>query len=186
MHPALVKVRHIAGIAADNGWKGKIDSEVIDGQRITTLAAMRNDESISMQYKNNEMTDADYYIFDKLMSLQSASQVIEKIQGWPDILKLFKWFPNSNRPLLVEKYRRLPFDWETDDPNAIMDTMMGRKLFWYSHLSNKIHTDIVLEKQPNKQSNKFEIRPVGHRKMFNFVGVLGFRSVLLDTILKVG
>ena len=43
-HPAVIKAQKIAAIAVENGWKGKIDTEVIESQRITTLDAWRNDE----------------------------------------------------------------------------------------------------------------------------------------------
>ena len=66
----------------------------------------------------------------------------------------------------------------------VIATMMGRKVFWYSSLSNKIHCDVVLEK--SKKNKNFAIRDINHRKLFNFVGVQGYRSILLDTVLKVG
>lgn len=182
MHPAVMKAKRIARIAVENGWQGNIQHD----KGATLLTAERNDESIIVGWQDNVMINAAHYILGKETQLHCAKQVLEYVEGWPDVLKLFRWFPNMNRPTLVEKYRRLPFDWENDDDDTIISNLIGRQIFWYSHISMKMYCDVVLEPK-GKKSNKFEIKHVGHRKMFNFIGAqAGFRSVLLDALVKVG
>ena len=179
---AVKKASHVGSIAAQNGWKGKLDSEVVDGQRITSLTGRRNDESFYAYWEDEKLSRAGYFIFSRETRLTCAKQLIEKIEGWPDLIKLYKWFPDANRPNLTQTYRKLPFDLDDDD-EEIISKLLGRKLFWYGHESTKIHTDVVLK----SKSKKIRIQNVGHRKLFHFIGAqAGFRSVLLDTLIKVG
>ena len=186
MGKAVVKVMKLATVAKKNGWHGTIESEEKDGERLTTLLASRNDEKMSVLYRDNTMVKARYSIFSVSYSLHCASLVIERLEGWPDLLKLFKQFPTMNRPTLVERYRRLPFSFE-DPPEEIMEKMVGRPIVWYSRINNRIDTDFVLPPKKNGKSENFRIADIGHRKMFHFIGSqIGFRSVLLDTLIKVG
>lgn len=187
MHPAIAKARFIGKIAHQYDWKGAMESEVQEGDtRVTTITGQRNDEYFQMQWTNEKLSHAIYFIHlgeeKHEIKITHAKQMIEKLAGWPDIFDLFKWFPNANRPLLVEKYRRLPFNHD-DDNDEIISKLLGCKLFWYGHETTKYHTDVVLP----KRSNKVRIQDIGHRKLFHFIGAqAGFRSVLLDTLLKVG
>ena len=90
-----------------------------------------------------------------------------------------------NKPTLVETYRNLPFS--MDEPNDhIMQSLYGHSLYWYSHESRKLHVDIVLPPR-TANSKQYRIVDIGHRKLFHFIGAqAGFRSVLLDTVIKVG
>ena len=181
----VIKASKLAKAAKANDWHGSFTSEEIDGHRITRLEVTRNDEYVLVMYRDNAMVQAVYRILNEEQRLHCASVVLERLQGWPDLLKLFKTFPKANRPLLVEKYRQLPFSF--DEPNdQIMAKLLGRKLFWYYHENSKMVCDVVL--MPRKSDTKnFRIVDVGHRKMFHFIGAqAGFRSVLLDTLLKVG
>lgn len=182
---AVVKAAKLAAAAKHNDWHGSFDSEVIEGERITTLEVTRNDEYILVCYTGNTMNHGEYRLFNKVWNLHCASVALDKLQDWPDLIKMFKWFPQYNRPTLVDVYRKLPFD--LDDPNdEIITKLIGLKLFWYSHTSSKLHTDVVM--QPRRSDTKnFRIADVGHRKLFHFIGAqCGFRSVILDTLIKVG
>lgn len=182
----VIKAKKLARVAKANGWSGTLDSEVIDSVRTTTLQATRNDEAITVCYTDNTMTYGVYRIFDRIISLQCASDVKEKLQGWPDLLKLLKWFPRENKPNLVNTYRHLPFSF--DEPNdVIISKLLERKLFWYSHEGRKIEYDVPLPLKTKTSKQKTRIVDVGHRKLFHFIGVqVGFRSMLLDTLIKVG
>jgi hypothetical protein len=181
----VIKAANIAVTAKRHGWHGNLDSNLIEGQRLTRIAATRNDESVVVRYTDNTMTYGQYSIFNKTFNLHCASVAIEKLCDWPDILKLFKWFPAMNKPTIVETYRRLPFSFDDDDVD-IMAKLLGQKLFWYSHESRKLHTDVVLAPRTSN-SKSYRIAQVGHRKIFHFIGAqAGFRSVLLDTVIKVG
>ncbi|QNN99721.1 hypothetical protein PBI_ROPE_62 [Mycobacterium phage Rope] len=182
----VIKAMKIAVTAKRNNWHGNIEAPLVDGIRHTTVIATRNDERLEVSYKGNAYEAGEYRIFDRRQNLHCASVALEKVEGWPDILDLFKAFPNKNKPNLVETYRRLPFDEHTDTPEFIMEQMIGRQLFWFSHEYNRLDFDVVL--QPRKSNSKnFRIAPVGHRKIFHFMGAkAGFRSVILDTIIKVG
>lgn len=182
-----IKVKILTETAKQHGWTGNLQSEVIDGVRYTVLTMARNDESVALQYHDNTYYKGDYYLFDKHWHVHCASLVLERLAGWPDLLKLFKWFPNMNRPNLVGVYRQLPFNFE--EPNEdIIAKLIGRQLFWYSHEAAKLHVDVVLVPR-NATSKNFRIVDVaeGSRKLFHFMGAsVGFRSVLLDTVIKVG
>lgn len=182
MHPAVAKASLVGNIAGDNGWKANLKSETVDSQRVTTLVGTRNDESFMMQWHGAKLFAAEYLIFDRVEKITHSKEMIEKLSGWPDLIKLYKWFPNMNRPLLTEKYRKLPFS--LDDPNEeIIAKLLGNKIFWYGHETAKLHVDVVLPKQKDKS----RIQDIGHRKLFHFIGAqAGFRSVMLDTLIKVG
>lgn len=184
-NPAVVKVMKMAATAKRNGWHGSIDSEVVDGERLTVLTATRNGEELSVRYRNDVMYQAEYKILDTITSLHCPSLAIEKLEGWPDVMKLFKQCPTVSRPSIVDQYRRLPFSFE-DTAADIMDKLIGKQLFWYSHTNSKIQCDVVRHPKKNGDPN-FRVVDVGHRKLFHFIGVsAGFRSVLLDTVIKVG
>lgn len=178
---STAKAKLLAMTAVENGWKGNIKKS----SDTVTLVAERNHEKVVVRWVDGKLNRAQYSIFDRKWKLTCQKQVTEKLCGWPDLSNLFKWFPKMNRPTLVEIYRDLPF--EFDDPNEeIMAKLIGRKLFWYCRESAKMRCDVVLP--PTKSSSKnYRVVNVGHRKMFHFVGAqIGFRSVLLDTIIKVG
>ena len=184
-NPAVVKVMKMAATAKRNGWHGNIDSEVLDGERVTVLRAERNGETLSVHYRGETMYKAEYGILGVTTSLHCPSLAIEKLESWPDVMKLFKQYPTVPRPKIVEQYRKLPFAFE-DSNDEIIDRLIGKQLFWYSHTNNKIQVDVVRHPKKNGDPN-FRIVDVGHRKLFHFIGVsAGFRSVLLDTVIKVG
>lgn len=180
---STAKAKMIAMVAVEQGWKGNIKRD----RNIVCLKAFRNDEQIQVQWMNGKLKYAKYKIFNKSFNLTCQKQVTEKLCGWPDLRDLFKWFPKIDRSSLVEKYRDLPFELD-DDNDEIMSKLVGRKIFWYCRREpSKISCDVVLLPKGAK-SKHFRVVNVGNnRKMFHFVGTaIGFRSVLLDTIVKVG
>jgi hypothetical protein len=185
MHPAIAKAQHIGRIAKENDWAGNLVSEVQKGTRITTITGQRNDEYFEMQWANQKLSYAVYFMsFDNErheVKITHSKQMIARLTGWPDVIKLYDWFPKANRPLLTETYRKLPFSF--DDPNeTIIEKLRGTKIFWYGHESTKIHEDVVLP----KKSAKTRIQDIGHRKLFHFIGAqAGYRAVLLDSLIKV-
>lgn len=185
MHPAVVKAQKIARISKENGWHGSIDSNIIEnGCRVTHLNGKREDERYTVVWQNNHMIRAEYSIFGKEIELPCAKHVLSHIKGWPDVVNLFKWFPDMSRIELAEKYRRLPFDWQTDSDQDILNCLAGKHIWWYSHMSNKISSEQVII--PRKKTQVCNLKWVGHRRLFTFTATqFGIRSVLLDTILKV-
>lgn len=181
----IIKATRLAAVAKRNGWHGTLESDVVAGKRVTVLSVYRNDEKLVARYEDNVMVGAEYSLFDRVWHLHTASLVIERLQDWPDLLKILKWWPSMNKPTLVNTYRQLPFG--TEDSNEdIMSSLIGRKLFWYSHVSQKLWCDVVLPPH-GKKAEHYRIVDVGHRKLFHFIGAqAGFRSVLLDTLIKVG
>jgi hypothetical protein len=96
-------------------------------------------------------------------------------------MELFAAFPNMNRPKLVEQYRKLPFDMDDSD-DKIIDSLIGRKLYWYNRELAKIESDTV-----GKRTKRFRIQPIGHRKLLHCVCIeTNFRSILLDQLIQVG
>jgi hypothetical protein len=178
------KIKKLAAVAKRHDWHGRLDIEQIDGQQVATLEVTRNDESLVIGYTDNAMSICEYKIFDMQFPCHCASVAKEKLAGWPDVVELFKLFPDRRRVDLVKTYRKLPFNWQEDDNQEILDKLIGKRVWWYSHISQKIRDEYVMI--PRRASQVFEIKPVGHRKLFNFTAAeTGMRSVMLDTILKV-
>lgn len=186
MHPALIKAQKIASEAKSYDWHGSIDSEVVNGCRTTFLNAKRNDECIHMIWRNNEMIGATYSLFEHETELNCAATVLRHIEGWPDIVELLKRFntETSGIEFLISRYRRLPFDPDSDDDEAILKCLAGRHIWWYSSLTGKIRDEWVME--PRRKSQVFNLRKVGIKKLFSFTTVdTGIRSIVLDTLLRV-
>lgn len=183
---SVIKAMKIAVAAKKNDWHGNIDAPLINGVRHTTITATRNDETIRILYVGKAYQSGEYQLFDRRFNLHCASVALEKVQDWPDLIQLFKLFPCKNRPSLVATYRRLPFEHD-EDAELIMKKLYGRQLFWYGHENNKIHCDVVISPRGKGKHPAYRIARVGHRRIFHFIGQqAGFRSVLLDTIIKVG
>lgn len=185
-HPAIEKAKQIGKVAHEHGWKGSFNSEVLLGQRITTLHARRNGEAVMMAWTEKALDSASYSIMGRETKLTCARQVLGHIRGWPDLIKLVKRFPDNDfRVKLVEDYRRVPFDWREAKPSEILENLIGHEIHWYSTLSDKIYSDFVHVPKGRKK-NKLEVKTIGNRRMLNFIGNQGFRSVMLDQIIQVG
>lgn len=181
----VIKALKIASAAKKHNWHGKIDAPLVDGIRHTTITATRNDEAVKVLYVGDAYQQGEYRLFDRSYNLHCASVALEKVRAWPDIMELFKLFPKAWRPNLVETYRRLPFS-EEDSNDQIMEKLYGRQIFWYSHEFARMDVDVVLHPKGSK-AKQYRVADVGHRKIFHFIGAKsGFRSVLLDTVIKVG
>lgn len=182
MHPAVVKANQFGGLANKYGWKGHLTSEVIDRRRVTTLIMTRGeDEIFQSQWVNKNLSSARYSIFGRNFPIANKVELIRYLSG-PDLMWLFREFPDMNRPLLVEQFRRLPFG-ENDDDSTIINSLLGKRIWWYNRELSKIETDVV---KP-KADKRFRIAPVGHRKLFHCTCVeTNFRSILLDQLIQVG
>lgn len=184
VHPAVIKAKRLGRIAFENGWKGSLDHD--PATSTTELSAERNDEHIYVKWIDNTMDKAEYYILGKRVQLSCAKDVVKILRGWPDIIVLMKLARalNISGPDIVETYRRLPFDWENDSNEDIMAAMVERTVYWYNRIDGRVESDFVTK--PRRKSQIFEVKPVGHRKIFNFIGTqCGMRTVILDMVLKV-
>lgn len=180
-NPVVNKVKTMIDIAVENGWKGNVSREFHEGTRIIIFYAKRNDETIKITWHGTRFKGGNYGFFDKVTMIPSSGQALKKIQGWPDIISLFKSVPIGARPALAAKYVKLPFDLASDDDETIIEAMIDRKVFWYNRIDSKIEVDVMMRSKKNR------IQPVGHRKLLHFISpVVGFRSVLLDQVLRVG
>lgn len=178
-HPAVVKATKIANRAVAQGWTGHLDSQVVSDHRKTVLFLNRNDEQLVIDWRNAHFEQATYSIFDSIHTVTDLVQIKQIVMGWPDVIKLLE--DTWRNPVEITKvYVRLPFDWETDDDEIIINCLVGKRIWWYESIAAKIRTDEVLPK------GNMRVMPVGHRKMFAFKGsYAGNRHVLLDTLLKV-
>lgn len=191
MYPAVIKAQKIGAAAKEFDWHGSINSEMLNGYRTTILDCYRDDEIVCVTWQDNLMVMAQYSIFGKLIELSCAKAVLDRITSWPDVIELLKWFPEMNRPTLVAKYRRLPFDLEADSDDSILKTLAGRHIWWYAELVGerysyaKVRNEWVME--PRKKSQVYNLKHFDNgRTLFNFTTAdTGMRSVFLDTILKV-
>ena len=190
-HGGFVKAQQIARIAKENGWHGSIEEDAVTNE--TILYAYRNgqefdfaDETVVLTWKGNALVESpEYSLLGQIVYLQSQHLVIEKIRDYPDVTKIVKKFHNrSDIVELVERYRRLPFDPMADSNETIMSVIAGKRIWWYNRMDGNVRDAIVVS--PKRKSQVFEIKPVGHRRLLNFVDRdTGMRSVLLDQLLKV-
>lgn len=190
-HGGFVKAQQIGRIAKENGWHGSIEEDAVTNE--TILYAYRNgpefdfaDETVTLTWKGNALVERpEYSLLGRTVYLQSQHQILDKIRDYPDVTKIVKKF--HNRPdivELVERYRRLPFDPLADSNEIIMSAVVGRKIWWYNRMDGNVRDGFVVS--PKRKSQVFEIRPVGHRRLLNFVDRdTGMRAVLLDQLLKV-
>lgn len=182
-----LKAMQLGGIAKRNGWTGSIQHN--DNLNETIFRAKRAAERIFMQWANGRLAEKpEYKLLSRVYTLQSQVEVIEKLEGWPDIIKILdinrKRKDPKNPVQLVKYYSRLPFDIEKDDDETIISALVNRQIWWYNSISMKIDTAKVM--MPKKKSQVFSLKQVGHRKMFNFTEPqIGMRSVMLDQIVKV-
>ncbi len=183
-HPAVIKAKRLGRIAFEHDWKGNIESE----SGTTIFRAWRNDETVMMQWNSTSLVYGEYRVFNYKQNLSSTSLARKVIEGWPNISRILKYIPDGEfKGDFVKRYSNVPFNWETAPNDEIIAAMIGRQIRWYSTLSNKIQTDIVHRPKTTAQKGKLEVKQVGNgRKMFNFIGNQGFRSVLLDTLIQVG
>lgn len=172
--------KKIMEIAIDNGWSGLRNFE---GDGHVIIALVRNDESLGIEWLHNDFHVAHYYIFDRMLAFTTLKDVGDVVRGWPDLIELFKWFPNANKPFLTTKYRRLPFALDADN-EEILAKIVERPVFWWDAGASKIRVDVVMKPKGAKTNR---IVDMGHRKLLHFNGARdGFKSLLVDAILKVG
>jgi hypothetical protein len=200
-HPAVVKAKKIAGFAVDHGWKGTIESELINGPddhvvRETILKTYRNDEVIRAVWHDNRMDHAMYWLYDYTVPLHNSSQVIKRVQSWPNLEFVLKHVPREQYSAVIDRYRNVPFDWQTASDDEIVEAVLDKEISWcarqYSDYDTKIYKAHVL---PPKRGKSLAVKHFDDgRKMLNFMGRTtqrGFisdtsRSVLLETIVRVG
>lgn len=183
----MTKALTIAKIAKDNGWKGNITFDKAIGE--TTLKAKRNDEGFIMVWEdtadfNSRFMYGKYRLFKRIYNMPQL-EIMKKIIGWPDIIRVLKLNKGEgNAAELIKTYRRLPFDWQNDDNVTILNRLVDSKIWWYSRMDSGINSARV--KPPKNKKSRFEIRNIDGRKLFNFIDTeVGMRSILLDTLLKV-
>ncbi len=182
----VIKAMKLVVAAKKNGWHGEIQTPIVDGVRHVDVTATRNDEVIDFHYAGDSYKSGKYTLFNKVWNMHCASVALKRIEDWPDLLHLMKTFPSKNKQKLIEKYRKLPFETEAT-PEEIMHKTFGRQIFWYSPQNNKLNCDVIVTPRTKKHNETYRISPVGDRRIYHFIGAqAGFRSVLLDTIIKVG
>lgn len=180
-HPAVIKAKKLARIAFENGWKGSIEHNF----GTTVLKANRDIETVIVEWNANTLKESFHFLLGKKTQLYCAKAVLTVFEGQPDIMTLIKHAASEDRQALVEKYRKVPFDWKNDEDQEIISQLVGQQIFWYSRISGRINSDYVLI--PKGKKNHIEIKQVKDRKMLNYIGSnAGFASVMLDTIIKVG
>ncbi|QGJ90101.1 hypothetical protein HWC80_gp111 [Mycobacterium phage Indlulamithi] len=183
MANAVQKAESIGKMATKSGWKGGMDSEVREGIRITKLELVRNeDEYAYFIWHGSKLVESNYQIFDgPLIPIDSKRKLLQYISGWPSLIELFQTYPEFNRPMLVQQFRKLPFSFE-DDNDTIIDSLINKQLWWYEHEGATIRYD----QSKLKRNSKFRIVDIGHRKLFHAdCEQAGLRSFHLDTLLEV-
>ena len=190
-HGGFVKAQQIGRIAKENGWHGCIEEDAATKE--TILFAYRNgqdfesaDEKLTLVWRGNALADMpEYCLLDRTTNLQSQHLVIDKIKSYPDVVKIVKRHGNrGDIATLVKRYRRLPFDPIADTDETIMSALVGKHIWWYNGTECIVRDAWVTV--PKRKSQVFELKPVGQRRLFNFVDKeIGMRSVLLDQLLKV-
>lgn len=180
-HPAVVKASKIANRAVAQGWKGHLDSDVESDHRKTVLTLSRNDECLVITWRNTSFEQGAYSIFDSLKFIDNLVEIKQIVMGWPDVINLLEQCRTINPIHITDNYIRLPFNWREDDDETIINSLVGKQIWWWNSEAGKIHHEIV----PFKK-HASRIVPVGHRKMYHFKTIdVGLCSILLDMVLKV-
>ncbi len=183
--PVVAKAKRLGRLAKEHEWTGSFSSKIIDGQRITEIKGSRNDERFLVTWNDDSPVRILYQFFKVTKRLNSVSELVKRIESWPDVTGLIATQPGEATEIL-RTYQRCPIDFHSSTDDEIIDAMLGCELSWWSRISGKISTDkVTVPRSASARKNTYVKRFNDGRIIFNFIGHYGFRSVLVDSIVSV-
>lgn len=162
------------------------------------VTAERNGEHIHIWWGDARLTVAPSYTFGGVETkLRNNAAVLKQMADKPDPSQARRRQRLATRRggesmELIEIIRDLP--WEPDeltDPE-LLKAVYGKTLVWQNGVSGKAESDVVklgetYQSGPNWNKINFHVTTgTGGRRIINFVGQFGYRSVAADALLRVG
>ena len=194
---SLQKAEKFAALAAEKGWEPKIDgSEMVDNGRVD-LTITRGEESISMWWMENSMTEGPIYRLNSYETrLRNASAAKKQLDQPPMVDKVARRRKPREDDFVYDvdnievDQTYLPFD-SIESPNKeVMLAIRGNTIQWVNSFGGFLQaTHVPRSKNRNLDLFKVTRNPEG-RRIIHFIGDDGgetaFRSVYLDRIVRVG
>lgn len=193
-------VEEHAQIAKDNGWKVTTCGETATSE--WTVAAERNGETIKLIYRDGRTVFSRVVLKSGVeVRLRNSSNWRKHVTGTAPIKPDYQ--PRQGKGAGSKKSRkaeviddskaskRLPFNIEEDDHEAIIESLLGKTITWRRQIDNTLDS----AKVPLKARNcRVRVHPKSDRAMLSFhesqgVGehgelLAGERTVFIDKIVK--
>jgi hypothetical protein len=163
--------------------------------------SIRGQERISIWWENKRLVEAPVYeLAGAVNKLRNASACVQQMAKTPD-------FEKSARKTRAARRRGIEAEEVTADPETlpweylpedytdadILRACYAKTVVWRSTTTGEVETDVVVRSMDaerrtgNFNSTNYHIsRSSTGRMILNFLGVLGYRSVAFDTILRIG
>lgn len=195
------KADKFSKIAADNGWT--TEQTYSQDNEKTTVLATRDDESLEIWWYGNKLTESPIYqLMARQVLLRNASHAYRYLTGQPDYGKAARrtkrlqaataavqgldGSPDADLPdALADPVGRLPFDKLLAEDRDILKACYTRTLVWKNSITQDLDEDRVI-RGANWDKAKYHITHTNEgRRVLNFLGQYGFRSVYVDALLFV-
>lgn len=179
-----------ADAASEHGWE--IEHQIDKGaEPYLEIIVTRGTERIRIWYRNAKLTEAPVYTFAGIdTKLRNLSAMLQQMAEKPD--------PNAVRRRaqratqrgasamqLVEIIRDLPWDPEEMEDRELLKALYGRTIIWENRISGKPEDDNI-RTGVNYDKSKYHISySASGRRIINFHGAFGFRSVGVGALLRV-
>lgn len=165
-----------------------------------TCVATRGQEVISIWWENKRLLEAPTYtLAGRVVKLRNASACVQQMAKAPD-------FEKSARRIKALKRKGLNTQDVEPDPDSlpwifledpsdkdILRSCYAKSIVWRNQTTNEVETDVIVRssdafnKKGNFNASTYHISTSSTgRRILNFLGVFGFRSVAFDTVLRIG
>lgn len=189
-----------------HGWSVKtIDNSVLpDGVGnevlVVDCTAVRGQEVIRIWWEDKHLIEAPtYQLAGHEMKLRNASACVQQMAKVPNFERAArKTKAKKDAGLSSENLQpdpdTLPWEYiEAATDAEILRACYAKNVVWINEITGETQTDVIVRssdaalRKGNFNSTNYHIsRSSSGRVIINFLGVFGYRSVAIDTILRVG
>jgi fructose-specific phosphotransferase system component IIB len=188
----------------EHGWTVKVNENSnghagIETVLVVDCVATRGQETISIWWENKRLLEAPKYtLAGNQTKLRNASACVQQMAKRPDFEKAARKTRTKKRSGEVSQdIERERMPWE-DLPDGYVDADILRMCYaktivYKNGVTGEVLTEVVVRssdaslRKGNFNSRTYHIsRSSEGREILNFLGVFGFRSIALDSILRVG
>jgi hypothetical protein len=186
---------------AEHGWDVRtLDSTTSEGVVLVDCTARRGQEVINIWWENKRLLEAPTYkLAGHEVKLRNASACVQQMAKAPNFEKAARKTKarqsNGDGSAELEPApETLPWMYLEDPTDGeILKACYASTIVWINGVTGEAETDVVVRSPDagnrkgnfNKTNYHISVSSSG-RKILNFLGVFGYRSVALDTILRVG